>query len=126
MPEGKGCLSGNLIAGGAGVGSMLTLANPEDADLIITRFMMLKNVGAGGVFTTVDAGVTADPAVSSDTLLDGQSLVAAGLLDNITNQANSGLEAVLWPSTSFVVATPSGDISATGFEGTYYIEYVRV
>ena len=125
MPEGKGCLSGNLIAGDAGVGSMLALANPEGADLIITRFMMLKKVGAGGAFT-VDAGVTADPAVSSDTLLDGQSLVAAGLLDNITNQANSGLEAVLWPSTSFVVATPSGDISATGFEGTYYIEYVRV
>jgi hypothetical protein len=125
MAEGKGCYSGTLVAGDAGVGSMLTLANPEGADLIITRFMILKTTGAGGAFT-VDAGVTADPAVSSDTLLDGQSLVAAGLLDNITNQANSGLEAVLWPSTSFVVATPSGDISATGFEGTYYIEYVRV
>lgn len=125
MPEGKGCLSGNLIAGDADVGSMLTLANPEGADLIITRFMILKTTGAGGAFT-VDAGVTADPAVSSDTLLDGQSLVAAGLLDNITNQANSGLEAAVWLARSFVVATPSGDISATGFEGTYYIEYVRV
>ena len=125
MPEGKGCYSGTLVAGDAGVGSMLTLANPEGEDLIITRFMILKTTGAGGAFT-VDAGVTADPAVSSDTLLDGQSLVAAGLLDNITNQANSGLEAVLWPSTSFLLATPSGDISATGFDGTYYIEYVRV
>lgn len=125
MPEGKGCLSGNLIAGDAGVGSMLALANPEGADLIVTRFMMVKTTGAGGAFT-VDAGVTNNAAVGSDTLLDGQSLVAAGLLDNIQNQANNGLRAALWPAASFVVATPSGDISGTNFAGTYYIEYVRV
>ena len=125
MAEGKGCYSGELVAGGAGVGSMLALANPEGADVVITRFMFVKSVGAGGAFT-VDAGVTANVAVGSDTLLDGQSLVAAGLLDNIANQAGSGLEAALWPAASFVVATPSADISASGFEGTYYIEYVRV
>ncbi len=125
MAEGKGCFSGELVAGGAGVGSMLALANPEGADLIITRFLIVKAVGAGGAFT-VDAGVTANVAVGSDTLLDGQSLVAAGLLDNIQNQANNGLRAALWPAASFVVATPSADISATGFRGTYYIEYVRV
>jgi hypothetical protein len=125
MAEGKGCYSGALVAGGAGVGSMLALANPEGADLIITRFMLVKSVGAGGAFT-VDAGVTPNVAVGSDTLLDGQSLVAAGLLDNITNQAGNGLEGVLWPAASFVVATPSADISASGFAGTYYIEYVRV
>lgn len=125
MAEGKGCLSGALIAGGAGVGSMLALANPEGADLIITRFMMVKSTGAGGAFT-VDAGVSANAGVGSDTLLDGQSLVAAGLLDNVTNQANASLQGALWPAASFVVATPSADISATGFEGTYYIDYVRV
>lgn len=125
MAEGKGCLSGALAAGGAAVGSMLSLANPEGADVIITRFMVVKAVGAGGAFT-VDAGVTAAQAVGSDTLLDGQSLVAAGLLDNIANQANNGLQAALWPAASFVVATPSADISATLFAGTYYIEYVRV
>lgn len=125
MAEGKGCFSGELVAGGAGVGSMLALANPEGADLIITRFLIVKAVGAGGAFT-VDAGVTNNVAVGSDALLDGQSLVAAGLLDNITNQANNGLGAALWPAASFVVATPSGDISATGFVGTYYIEYIRV
>jgi len=125
MPEQNGCLKVALTAGGASAGSVLALANPEGAELLITRIILNVTTGAGGAFTA-DCGVAANGTTSSDTLLDGVSIVAASVVDNINNGGTNGKARQLWGASQYITITPSGSISATGFVGNAYIQWVRV
>ena len=118
MSEQKGAYKVALVAGTTTTGGdVLSLANPEGVDLIITT----EATGAA----TADAGVAADGTTSSDTLLDGVNIgAAAGIFDNIDDQGTNGQSVVTWDSDEYITVTPSA--TAAGLVGYAYVEYVRV
>lgn len=125
MSEQKGAYRVALTAGTTTTGGdVLSLANPEGADLIITRFILNITTEATGS-ATADAGVAADGTTSSDTLLDGVNIgAAAAIFDNIDDQGTNGQSVLLWGSSQYITVTPSA--SAAGLVGYAYVEYLRV
>lgn len=125
MSEQKGAYKVALVAGTTtSGGDVLSLANPEGVDLLITRFVLNITTPATGV-ATADAGVAADGSTSSDTLLDGVDIgSAAGVFDNIDDQGTNGQSVVAWDSGEYITVTPSA--TAAGLVGYAYIEYIRV
>lgn len=127
MAEGKGCYRYALTAGTTTAGGdILGIANPEGADLLITRFIVdvtTKTTGAA----TADFGIAAAATTSSDTLLDEVNLgAAAAVFDSAdaTDQGTNGKASRKWGSAQYLTGTPSA--SAAGLVGYVYIEYVRV
>jgi hypothetical protein len=125
MAQGNGCLTGSLTAATTTTGGdALGLANPEGADLIITRFVLNITTAATGA-ANVDAGVASDATTSADDLLDGQDVgSAAVVLDNIDDQGTNGQSVLHWDSDEYVTVTPSATLA--GLVGKYYIEYIHV
>lgn len=125
MNEQKGAYKVPLVAGTTTTGGdVLSLANPEGADLLITRFILHLTTEATGA-ATADAGVAADGETSADNLLDGVNIgAAAGVFDNIDDQGTNGQSVVAWDSDQYITVTPSA--SAAGLVGYAYIEYIRV
>ncbi len=104
-------------------GDVLSLANPEGVDLIITRFIVDVTTPATGA-ATIDAGVAADGSTSADNLLAGQDVgSAAVLLDNIDDQGTNGQSVLHWGSDEYITITPSA--SCAGLVGYAYIQYIR-
>lgn len=124
MSEQKGALSGDLTAvTGTTAGGIMSLANPEGATLIITRFIINLTTEATGS-ATGDFGVAANGTTSSDTLLDGVNLgAAAGIFDNVDDQGTNGQSVLTWGATQFITGTASATLA--GLVGSYYIEYIR-
>lgn len=124
MAVGKGVLYGNLTAATTTTGGdALGLANPEGADLLITRFMLNITTAATGS-ANVDAGVAADATTSADDLIDGADVgSAAAIFDNIDDQGTNGQSLLEWGSDEYVTVTPSATLA--GLVGKYYIEYVH-
>jgi hypothetical protein len=124
---GKGCFYQDLVAAPTGAAGMAAIANPEGADLIVTRCMIVTTVAGAGA-TTVDAGIAANATTTSDTLIDGQTVNAVGLVDNIQNQAGNGLDAALWGANQYLtVQKVAGNaLSEVGLEARIYVEYVAV
>lgn len=125
MSEQKGAYRVALTAGTTTTGGdVLSLPNPEGADLIITRFILNITTEATGS-ATADAGVAADGTTSSDTLLDGVNIgAAAAIFDNIDDQGTNGQSVLLWGSSQYITVTPSA--TAAGLVGYAYVEYLRV
>jgi len=125
MAQGKGCLYGSLTAATTTAGGdALNLANPEGADLLITRFIIDVTTEATGA-ATVDAGVAAT-GTTNDELLDGVDVGSAAILtDNLAGVVAGDVAAAVveWGSDEYVTVTPSATLA--GLVGTYYIEYVH-
>jgi hypothetical protein len=119
-------LTGSLTAATTTTGGdALNLANPEGADLLITRFIINVTTEATGA-ATVDAGVAAT-GTSNDELLDGVDVGSAAIIkDNVEECVDGNVAAAVveWPSDEYVTVTPSATLA--GLVGTYYIEYVHV
>lgn len=126
--QGRGCFytDVSLAVASAGNAGILSLANPEGRDLIITRFIINTTTAAAGA-TTIDAGIDADGTGSADTLLDGQTINAVGIRDNIQDQAGNGLDAVRWGSGQFITITKTvgGAGSEVGLVARVFVEYMR-
>ena len=114
-----------LVAGTTTTGGdVLSLANPEGVDLIITKFIANVTTPATGS-ATADFGIAADGSTSDDTLLDGQDIgAAAAIFDNVDDQGANGQSVLLWASDKYLTGTPSA--TAAGLVGNVYIEYIRV
>jgi len=125
MAQGKGCLYGSLTAATTTTGGdALNLANPEGADLIITRFIINITTPATGA-ANVDAGVAAT-GTSNDELLDGVDVGSAAILkDNIEECVDGTVAAAVveWGSAEYLTVTPSATLA--GLVGTYYVEYIH-
>ena len=104
------------------VGGVLKLQNPEGVDLIITR-MILDIITQSAGAATVDAGIDDDGAQSNDTLIDGQSVAAAGVFDNVKNGGTNGVAAKKWPAGYYLVITASA--TTAGMVGNAFIDYIR-
>lgn len=102
-------------------GGALKLANPFDADVIITRFVLDVETQSTGA-ATLDVGVHATGAASADNLIDGQSVAAAGVFDNVGAGGTNGKAVVVWGKTAFVVATASATLA--GLKGHAHIEVI--
>lgn len=124
MSEGKGAYKTALTAATVtDGGAVLSLANPESVDLIVTRLVLNITTEATGA-AAVDAGIAADGETSSDTLLDGLDVgSAAGVFDNFDDQGTNGQSCVTWDSDEYLTITASATLA--GLVGDAYIEYIR-
>ncbi len=105
----------------AAVGGVLKARNDFGADVIITRFVLDVATASAGA-ATLDIGVDDGGDVSSDSLIDGQSVAAAGVFDNVKNGGVNGKAAVLWPKGEYIVATASA--TTAGLVGNAHIEFI--
>lgn len=110
-------------AAGTTAAAVLSLANPEGADLLVTR-LVLDITTAGPASTTVDAGIAANATTSADNLIDAGVVSAIGVIDNIEDGGTNGQAVFKWTSTQFLNITASAAL--TGLVGNAYIEYIRV
>jgi len=122
MSAGTGSFKAPLTApAGTTVGGVLKLQNPEGVDLIVTRLLLDIEAAAAGV--TVDAGIDDEGDTSSDNLIDGGSVAATGVIDNISDAGTNGKAAVLWPAGHHLVITASG--AGATLKGTAHVQWVR-
>jgi len=125
MAQGRGAYKTALTAGTTTTGGdVLSLANPEGVDLLITRFILHVTTDADGA-ANLDAGVASDGTTSSDNLLDGATL-AAGTFDNADadDQGTNGKGVQAWDDDEYVTVTP--DATCAGLVGYAYVEYIHV
>lgn len=124
MPEGKGAYRCALSALDT-AGGVLSLANPEGADIVVTRLVLNVTTKATAA-CTVDAGIAANGTTSSDNLIDGLDVgTAAGVFDNVDNGGTNGKAHQKWGSTEYLTASMSTG-AAAGLVGYAYVEYIRL
>ena len=117
MSEGKGAFRVALADSDA-AGGIVSLANPEGVDLIIPVGGVVLDVTTPTTGdSTVDVGIAADGATSSDTLLDGVDCDAAAAV--FSNAA-----AVKWGANQFLTASKATG-AAAGLVGHLYVSYIR-
>ncbi|RLD07706.1 MAG: hypothetical protein DRI32_00445 [Chloroflexi bacterium] len=106
-------------------GGVLSLLNPEGADLIITKIVLDVTTPSTGA-CTVDAGVGAAATTVYDNLIDGLDVNAAvGVFDNIDDQGTNGQSVLRWESGKYLtISTKTG--AAADLVGNAYIGYMRV
>lgn len=103
---------------------VLSLANPEGVDLIVTRLIVNVTTKATAA-ATVDAGVAAT-AISADNLIDGLDVgTADGVFDNGGSAGTNGKQVVLWPAASYLTISKATG-AAAGLVGYAYVEYTRI
>lgn len=111
-------LAGNADTGG-GIGAW---ANPEGATIIIDRLEVYIATPSTGA-CTMDAGPTpTSGTTSSDTLIDGLSVAAAGVFDNLNDAGTDGKSRQTLASGKWVTFSRATGASA-GLVGTAYIFY---
>jgi len=74
---------------------------------------------------TVDIGVAADATTSNDTLIDGLSVAASGVFDNITDKGTNGKTCKKATSSQYVTISKASGASA-GIVGNAYIHYTEL
>ncbi|MEE8599239.1 MAG: hypothetical protein V3S69_07005 [Dehalococcoidales bacterium] len=126
MSEQKGAYKAALNAAiVTTAGAVLSILNPEGADLIITRLLLDITTEATGA-ANVDAGIAANGTTSSDTLIDaGDVGSAAAILDNAdaTDQGTNGKASRKWGAAQYLTITASATLA--DMVGNAYIEYMR-
>lgn len=73
---------------------------------------------------TVDAGISANATTLNDTLIDGVSVAASGLKDNIEDKGTNGKARQRCSATQFVTGSVASGASA-GLVGSAYIHYIE-
>lgn len=105
-------------------GGVLSLANPEGVDLIVTR-LVLDITTAATAACTVDAGIAAAATTSADDLIDGLDVnAAAGVFDNVSDGGTNGKARQKWEDDQYLTISKATG-AAAGLEGYAHIEYVR-
>ncbi len=103
-------------------GGILSLANPEGADIIVTK-LILNVTTIATAACTVDAGIAADGETSADNLIDGQDVHSA--TGAFAEAGTDGKRAKLWESDQYLTVSMATG-AAAGLAGYAYIEYIRV
>ncbi len=105
-------------------GGIAAIANPEGADLIVTRVVLDRTTKSTGA-AAVNIGIAANATTSSDNLIDGVAAgAAAAVEDNVTDGGTNGKARQKWSSSQYLTVT--GEASTAGLVGKLYVEYVRV
>ena len=103
-------------------GGVLSLANPEGVDLIVTRLILDITTPSTGA-AAVDAGIAANGTTSADNLIDGASVAsAAKVLDNIDDKGSNGKAKQKWGADQYLTITASA--TTAGMVGSAIIEFI--
>ena len=123
MSEQKGAYRLALAAADTG-GGVVSLANPEGADVIVTRLVIDVTTIATAA-CTLDAGIAAAATTVADNLIDGVDVHSAtGVFDNVEDGGTNGQAVYKWESDEYLtVSMKTG--AAAGLAGYAYIEYIR-
>jgi hypothetical protein len=114
----------NLAAVDA-AGGVFSWANPEAVPIIVERVIVDVTTQSAAA-CTVDIGTTAASATTlSDNLIDGASVAAAGLLDNIDDTGTNGKAKQKVAVGKWVTGSVASGASS-GLVGVAYIHYVVV
>jgi hypothetical protein len=106
-------------------GGVFAWANPEAVSILVTRVVLDVTTPSTGA-CTVDAGTTAtSPTTSSDNLLDGASVAATGVKDNLDDGGTNGKAKQKLASGKWVTGSVASGASA-GLAGYAYVHYNRV
>lgn len=112
------------LAKAEGAGGLAAIENPEGVDLIVTAFLV-EHSGDGPGTSTFDAGIAANGTTSSDNLIDGAALDAAGIYSNVGDAGTNGGFGVAWGAGEYLTVSASADPSATDLSGFVYVEYIH-
>ena len=115
-------IKGSLVASDAAAG-VLSEENTYSTDLIITRFLLFVTTPSTGA-CTIDIGQKSTE-ISGDDLLDGISVAAAGIADNIANKGTNGSSRRKWGAGEFVTGSMASGATA-GLVGTYAIHVIDI
>jgi hypothetical protein len=106
-------------------GGIFSWANPEATAIIVTRVLLDVTTQSSGA-CTVDVGMTAvSAATAADNLINGLSLAAPGLFDNLEEAGTNGTSRQKVAVGKWVTASMASGASA-GLVGSAYIEYFLV
>jgi hypothetical protein len=94
------------------------------ANVIVSRVVLDVTTASSGA-CTIDVGVAANATTLNDTLIDGLSLAATGIFDNVENQGTNGIAARKVTSTQSVTGSVASGASA-GLVGSAYITFHEV
>ena len=70
-----------------GAGGALAWANPTGQTIVVTKIDI--HITAASGTATIDAGVAADATTSNDTLIDGQSTAATGVINSAVHHGTN-------------------------------------
>ena len=114
-------VTGALAAVDTG-GGVFAWANPETSEILIEHVALVVTTKTTDA-CTVDVGTTAaDATTSSDNLIDGQDINAAGTFTNAANGGTNGKLAQRLAAGKWVTASKASGASA-GLKGSYEIYY---
>lgn len=113
-------------AAAAGAAGILSVANPEERDVFITRVLVIPS-NAGDAETSINVGVGVDGAASYN------NIFAANRADRLTdiqdNLAAAGeIESILWEADHFLTISKNAGAADSEFNmaGQVFVEYVRI
>lgn len=122
--RGVNCIRAGAIAVTASTtsGQVLAWANPEGQSILVLGLFLDITTASSGA-CTLDIGVAADAVTSNDSLIDGASAAAAGVLNSASNAGTNGRMSRKVTSSQYVTfSVASGD--ANGLVADAYIEYI--
>ena len=112
-------LQGSVVGSGTGVGVAIKIENTFSSNLVVTRAIIQVATAESSAGTcTLDIGIDNDGTSTSDDLIDGANMKAAGATDNLKSMhaGDSGRSLMEWKAGEFIVGT----ISATTTEMVAY------
>jgi hypothetical protein len=113
----------SLAAVGTG-GGLFAWQNPEAGAVHVLRVVLDVTTATSGA-CTADVGTTATNATtSSDNLIDGVSLAATGLLDNLGDAGTNGKAKQRLAAGKWVTGSVASG-SVTGLAGSAFVHYVN-
>lgn len=128
--EGKGMMSIALtgVASAAG-GGIASVANPEGVSLLILRtFLYIATPSTGAA--NIDAGIGAAADTDATDIISALAIngsLTGKYYNGQAQQVSAKTEVTapaVWTADKFLNVT--GSATSVGFEGTLYVEYVRV
>jgi len=104
-------------------GGVFSWANPEAGDIIVEHVAIVVTTKATGA-CSINVGTTATNATtSSDNLIDGIDVNAAGTFTNLESAGANGKSAQRLASGKWVTASVDTNGASAGLKGTYEIYY---
>lgn len=106
-------------------GGVLAWANPESGSIVVERVVLDVTTASTGA-CTVDVGTTATNATtSSDNLIDGVSVAAIAVKDNLGDAGTNGKARQKLATGKWVTGSMASG-AAAGLVGYAYIHYVLI
>ncbi len=120
MSAGKGCFGPIELVPVGVAGFLAAIANPEEADVIVTRVIIDVTTEATGA-ANMRAGVGATATTNTDNLITDTAVGAAPV---VLDSADTAGRSQKWEDDQFITIRGSAD--TTGLVGNAYVEYIRV